>query len=131
MNKRIPTLAMRYDAYPPEISDAELAQYFSLSPRDVRAILTRRGDHHRLGWALHLCCLRWLGRQVTTFVGLPVSAIVAVAHQLNIAPTVLSTYAPDQRRWQYHAADPPRGQCGGARPKRDVRAEDRQPVRAS
>lgn len=105
MNKRIPTLSMRYDAYPPEISDSELAQYFSLSPRDVRAILTHRGDQHRLGWALHLCCLRWLGRQVTTFVGLPMPAIVAVARQLNIAPTVLATYAPDRRRWQYHAAE--------------------------
>jgi hypothetical protein len=105
MPKQLARISIKHGSFPEEIDEHELARYFSLSERDLKAIFIHRGDHSRLGWALQLCSLRWLGRQPMSFVGLPMAAVTAVARQLNVAPSVLQDYLPSRRVWQYHAAE--------------------------
>ncbi len=105
MPKPSPRFSSKYDSFPEEIDEPALARFFSLSERDLKAARTHRGDHNRLGWALQLGCLRWLGWQPVTFAGLPTAAVTVVARQLNVASVALQDYTPSQRMWQYHAAE--------------------------
>jgi len=47
--------------FPQEISHEELNSFFLLSSADYQEIDAIRGDHNRLGFALQLGCLRYLG----------------------------------------------------------------------
>jgi hypothetical protein len=53
--------ARAYAQYPADVSDTELARYFYLDTADGRMLMGRRGDHNRLGMALHICALRYVG----------------------------------------------------------------------
>ncbi len=51
----------RLDAFPSEIAELDLIRYFTLSGSDLEFVKKQRGDHNRLGFALQLCGLRYLG----------------------------------------------------------------------
>lgn len=51
----------RLDAFPSEIVESDLIRYFTLSGSDLELVRRQRGDHIRLGFALQLCALRYLG----------------------------------------------------------------------
>lgn len=42
-------------------SRTELDRYFYLSDDDQKTLLLLRGDHNRLGYAIQLTCVRYLG----------------------------------------------------------------------
>lgn len=51
----------RLDEFPQTIADDDLIAYFTLSPADLALVPTRTGEHDRLGFALQLGALRYLG----------------------------------------------------------------------
>lgn len=82
----------RLNRFPQEITQADLDRFFWLSPDDHRAILGLRGDHNRLGFALFLCCLRYLGFFPEPLSQLPAPVIEYVAVQLQVSADALSLY---------------------------------------
>lgn len=60
---------------------------------DLRAIVSRRRPHNRLGFALQLCALRYPGRLLKPGELIPHAPLAFVADQLDVDPQVLADYA--------------------------------------
>ncbi|NET39581.1 MAG: DUF4158 domain-containing protein, partial [Cyanothece sp. SIO1E1] len=82
----------RLSCFPEEIAQQDLQDFFWLSEDDRKEVMSLRGGHNRLGFALHLCCLRYLGFFLGNFLELPQAVVTFVAHQLQVAPDSLSIY---------------------------------------
>ncbi len=75
-------------------NEAQLARYFHLDESDKEFISARRGEHNRLGIALQLTSLRFLGTFTKNVSTLPLVVKRYVAKQLSIKSVrVLSKYA--------------------------------------
>jgi len=88
----------RWQRFPDTIPQDDLAAYFLLSDHDEREVNRQREPFNRLGYALQLCTLRYLGFVPTDFKATPQAAVSFVAEQLGIDPSILVLY--DNRRTQ-------------------------------
>lgn len=88
----------RWQRFPDTIPQDDLAGYFLLSDDDHREVNRQREPFNRLGYALQLCTLRYLGFVPTDFRATPQNAVSSVAEQLGIAPSFLAQY--NNRRTQ-------------------------------
>jgi len=78
--------------------------FFELSPDDLRFARTHRGEP-RLGVAVQLCSLRWLGFVPEDLVELPQSALLSLCEQLEVDPDDLALYGTrDQTRSDHFVA---------------------------
>lgn len=76
----------------PDTED-ELIRHYSLGEIDLSLIRQRRGDSNRLGFATHLCLLRYPGQGLTVDAVLPLMLVQWVAQQLCIDPACWDQYA--------------------------------------
>lgn len=77
--------------FPSEISSEDLNRFFLLSDRELSILKQLRAEHNRLGFALQLCCLRYLGF-FPEELQLPEAVINYVAQQLQLIPELLVFY---------------------------------------
>ena len=77
--------------FPSEISSEDLNRFFLLSDRELIILKQLRAKHNRLGFALQLCCLRYLGF-FPEELELPESVINYVAQQLELTSELLAFY---------------------------------------
>ena len=97
----------RLDAFPSEIGEADLTRYFTLSGSDLDLVRQQRGDHNRLGFALQLCALRYMGFSPDGLEIVPTMAVAFVAEQLHASPAALRDYgARSQTRTEHLGVDP-------------------------
>ena len=80
----------RLNRFPEQIPDEDLFAFFQFSEADQTAINQQREDHTRLGFALQLCALRYLGFAPDDLRTAPREAIIYVARQLDIPPEALA-----------------------------------------
>ena len=78
----------------PEIGREELARFFTLTPADVAFIDPGRGrgPADRLGLAVTLCSLPWLGFVPDDVAAAPQAAVVRLAGRLQVDPAALRLY---------------------------------------
>ncbi|MBC8751043.1 MULTISPECIES: Tn3 family transposase [Paraburkholderia] len=90
----------RYDGSP---SPEELTRYFHLDDADRVLIGRCRGAHNRLGFALQLCTVRFLGTFLDDPVAVPDTVIGTLVRQLHIDEVDLAAYRDGKQRWNHTA----------------------------
>jgi TnpA family transposase len=82
----------RLNRFPEQIPDEDLSAFFLFSEADHATINQHREAHTRLGFALQLCALRYLGFAPDDLQTAPSVAVEYVAQQLGVAPQALAAY---------------------------------------
>ncbi len=75
-----------------EPSRHDLIRFFTLSTTDLDFVAGRRGDSNRLGTAVQLCTLRWLGFVPDDVAVAPPSIVERLAEQVSVPPTAIVNY---------------------------------------
>lgn len=68
------------------LSDYELAVYYTINQLDKKIIFERRTDHARIGYAVQLCLLRYPGFVPSNLLDIPLDIIEFIGKQINIFP---------------------------------------------
>ena len=82
----------RWDRFPPEIVEADLVAFFTLSLADRGHLPVKIAAHNRLGFALQLCAIRYLGFCPADLATVPLPAVTYLARQVDADPKELSRY---------------------------------------
>lgn len=81
-----------YGQYTGDPTSEQLQTYFTLEPRDLEIIATRRRDDTRLGMALQLCTLRFLGTFLDDPTAVPQAVLSSLSQQLQLSNVNLERY---------------------------------------
>jgi len=82
----------RLSRFPAQIPDDDLRAFFLLSDADQQVINHQREAHTRLGFALQLCALRYLGFAPDDLSTTPEEAVGYVAGQLGVPAAAIHAY---------------------------------------
>ena len=104
--------ARRYCRFNADPTSAQLSRYFYLDDGDRQEITVRRGDYNRLGYAIQLCTVRFLGTFLPEPTAVPRVVIAYLAKQLGIAsPSCLARYRERVETHHAHATEIERRHC--------------------
>jgi hypothetical protein len=93
-----------YGRYAGEPTSDELTRYFHLADTDLNFIANKRGVHNRLGFAVQLTTVRFLGTFLEDPTDIPNSVLKTLSQQLQIQDTrILSRYKKAKQRWEHIA----------------------------
>ena len=92
----------RLARFPEEIPGDDLIRAFTLTGADRDLAAIRRGAANRLGLALQLCALRYLGFVPRNLSAAPRSAACFVADQLEVSPDEIQSYARREQTRRQH-----------------------------
>ncbi len=98
--------ASRYGHYAGEPSSDQLARFFYLDEADQALVARRREDYTRLGFAIQLGTVRFLGTFLTDPTVVPPGIVLHMSRQLHLAdPTCLPRYLERPRTHYEHAQE--------------------------
>jgi TnpA family transposase len=96
--------AAAYGRYTGAPSQAELEKVFFLDDEDLALIARRRGDHMRMGFALQLVTVRYLGLFLADPLAVPAAVVDFVAGQVAVAdPSQVKRYTEREKTRFDHA----------------------------
>jgi hypothetical protein len=88
--------------FPDTVSHQDLLTYFALSEQDRTFIDPYRTDPHRLGVALQLCAMRYLGFSPAAITLAPHEVVAHLAAQLHVPPHAIEAYGGRAKTRQSH-----------------------------
>lgn len=94
----------RLERFPEQIAVEDLRACFALSDVDRALVFAQRGAANRLGLAVQLCALRFLGFVPQDLAGLPAAALDFLAAQVDAAAHELREYGARSRTRVDHLA---------------------------
>jgi hypothetical protein len=77
--------------FPADLTAFEVQYFFTFTPHEREAILSRYGDHHRLAAAVQLGFLKMTGRTLDAFDALPMSVLRHLSGDLDLPIPELTT----------------------------------------
>jgi len=83
----------RLSGFPDEIPSDDMFTFFTLSERDIAQVPYTSAPYNRLGFALQLCALRYLGFCPDDLTTAPPDAVAYVARQIGVEADVLAAYS--------------------------------------
>lgn len=98
------TLAQRerHGRFPEVLSTIELARYFYLDDDDLEWIGRKRRDFTRLGYALQLTTVRFLGTFLEDPTDVPLAVVQTLASQVRVGDIAcISAYRDSEQRWRH------------------------------
>lgn len=88
-----------------EPSRQDLIRFFTLSATDLDLVADRRGDSNRLGAAVQLCTLRWLGFVPDDVAAAPPSIVERLADQIGVPATAIVDYGTRSQNRTKHLVE--------------------------
>ncbi len=104
--------AAAFGRFDGDLSREDLDRVFFLDDADLELIGSRRGDHNRLGFALQLGTVRWLGAFLSDPTAVPPSVVGYVAGQLEVSDPVCVGRYLERRRTRFEHAAKIKAACG-------------------
>jgi TnpA family transposase len=77
---------------PADLSDREIARYYTFTQKDLDLINQRRRPHNRLGFAVQLAVLRYPGRPLKDVADIPSRVLAAIADQVQVPASAFAQY---------------------------------------
>jgi len=97
----------------PDIDRDQLVRFFTLTPADEAFVRSHGGRNNRMGVAIQLCTLPWLGFVPDDVAPAPAEAVQRLGRHLDIAPKALVSYRDrGQTRTDPGASKQPHGRWG-------------------
>ncbi|HQV23689.1 MAG TPA: DUF4158 domain-containing protein, partial [Agitococcus sp.] len=92
----------RYGRYQATVSANDIAGYFYLNDDDLDWISKKRSEFTRLGYALQLTSVRFLGTFLESDSHVPSLIVQVLASQVNVANlSCLNDYWRSEQRWRH------------------------------
>lgn len=83
---------LQYLQIPPDLGECELGACFTFIQHDLEVIHQRRRDYNRLGFAVQLCVLRYLGWTNSDVKEVPIQILRYIAKQINADVDSFASY---------------------------------------
>ncbi|MCE5222279.1 MAG: Tn3 family transposase [Clostridium sp.] len=84
---------LEFTQIPQNISEYEIAKYYTFSTYDIDIINKHRRDYNRLGFAVQLALLRNPGWSLISINNIPESVLDYISEQIKVSPKELELYA--------------------------------------
>jgi len=98
-----PTQCDNYAKYPADLPADIVTSLFFLDDHDIEWIASKRGDFSRLGYALQLASLRFIGTFISDLNKIPHVVIERIASQIKIddPQNCILIYQESKQRWRH------------------------------
>ncbi|WP_223070438.1 Tn3 family transposase [Paenibacillus caui] len=106
-----PDERMQYTQIPHDLGEWELGTYFTFTQHDLEIIQQRRRDYNRIGFAVQLCVLRYLGWTLSDVKDVLVQVLRYIAKQIHADVESFASYG-DREATKYEHLDEIRKEYG-------------------
>jgi uncharacterized protein DUF4158 len=96
---------------PPDLSDREIARYYTFTEKERELINRRRRASNRLGFAVQLALLKFPGRTLMEVKEVPKPVLAAIAEQVGVPVSAFTSYG-ERENTLYEHLDELRRECG-------------------
>ncbi|MFF4795539.1 DUF4158 domain-containing protein [Streptomyces sp. NPDC001276] len=91
----------RFGHFTEDPDEGQLAGSFLLDQTARRRAMAARGARNRIGWAVQLGTIRYLGTFLNNPEEVPAVVVAYVAEQLGLEPAAFAGYGSSESRWDH------------------------------